>query len=164
VSAGQSPGLLIITSAAPSTAVGLAASSDAGPRESPGTGGGAAADGGQGPGPRELFQQDEPGFPDSEEQEGRCPSPLPVSIDDFGQPHDLQDMMPEDLPWNSEHSPPPQELPCAAKGMPQREPEAGAPQEPSSAAPGVNVLEAGEGAQGPATSVEGVDGQSLEKS
>ena len=95
MSSGPSP-LLIITSAAPSTAVGLAArpARDAG--FSPIGANDAEAKS------EEVFQQDEDAFPDSEEeQEGRCPSPLPVSIDELGEADDLQDI---DLPWESERT------------------------------------------------------------
>lgn len=108
LSAGQSP-LVIITSAAPSTTVGLAtpAPTNHPVQEGPPSGGdrelGAGAPEGN-QGAQELSQQDGPAFPD-EEQEGRCPSPLPVSLDEFGEASDLQDMMSGGLPWDSESAP-----------------------------------------------------------
>lgn len=99
MSSGPSP-LLIITSAAPSTTVGVAAPPDRDTGFSPA----AARDPEAKRAPQELFQQDEAAFPDSEEeQEGRCPSPLPVSIDELGEADDLQDI---DLPWESERTSP----------------------------------------------------------
>ena len=101
-SSGPSP-LLIITSAAPSTTVGVAAPHARDTGFSPS----AASDPEGKREPQELFQQEEVEFPDSEEQEGRCPSPLPVSMDELGEADDLQDI---DLPWESERTSPVQQL------------------------------------------------------
>ncbi|CAL8467238.1 g6774 [Coccomyxa elongata] len=96
MSSGPSP-LLIITSAAPSTTVGVAAPHARDTGFSPAS----ASDPEAKREAQELFQQDEAEFPDSEEQEGRCPSPLPVSMDELGEADDLQDI---DLPWESERT------------------------------------------------------------